>query len=97
MFGNDIQRRVDRDFGAAAQLVTQQLETFIESFRAVAHTHPGDRVIRCIVHLANGNLDDLAHYIRAALADPRDVMFWAENDATEKQIHDFNLRFPDVV
>jgi hypothetical protein len=97
VFGNDIQKRVEKDFGAAAPIVVEQLENFIESYRAITQTHPGDRVIRCIIHLANGKRQDLAHYIKAALTDPRDVMSWAEYDSDEKRIHDFNMRFPDVV
>lgn len=36
------------------------------------------RVARCVVHLANGDLDRLAHFAEAARLDPRDVIFWAE-------------------
>jgi hypothetical protein len=97
MFGSDIQKRIEKDFGASAPSVAEELEKFIESFRAVSGTHPGDRVIRCIVHLAERKRENIGHYIKAALGDPRDVMFWAEYDREEKRIHDFSMRFPDVV
>jgi hypothetical protein len=97
VFANDIRKRVERDFGAAAPIAVAEIQKFIESYRAMTHTHPGDRVIRCIVHLANGKQQDLAHYIKAGLADPRDVMAWAEYDSNDRRIHDFNMRFPDAV
>lgn len=36
------------------------------------------RVARCVVHLANGDLDQLRDYAEVAKLDPRDVIFWAE-------------------
>ena len=36
------------------------------------------RVARCVVHLANGDLDQLKDYAEVAKLDPRDVIFWAE-------------------
>jgi hypothetical protein len=96
-FASDIQRRIEKDFGSEAPAVIGELEEFIESFRAMARTHPGDRVIRCIVHLADGRREDLAHYIKAALGDPRDVMYWAEYDRDARRTHDFSMAFPGVV
>lgn len=97
MFGNDIQKRIETDFGSSAPSVVEELEKFIESFRKVAGTHPGDRVVRCIVHLSEGKRENISHYIKAALGDPRDVMYWAEYDEKEKRIHDFNMPFSNVV
>lgn len=97
MFGNDIQERIKKDFGSSASSVAEELEKFIESFRKVSGTHPGDRVVRCIVHLAEGKRENISHYIKAALGDPRDVMYWAEYDQEEKRIHDFNMPFSNVV
>ena len=95
-FASDIQRRIEKDFGAEAPLVIGELEAFIESFGAMARTHPDDRVIRCIVHLANRRREDLAHYIKTARSDPRDVMYWAEYDRDARRIHDFSMVFPDI-
>jgi hypothetical protein len=41
------------------------------------------RVSRCIVFLADGNLERLTHYIKAAAQDCRNVIFWAEYDDGE--------------
>lgn len=97
VFGSDIRERIEKEFGSFAPAVAEELERFIESYRKLAGAHPGDRVIRCIVHLAEGNREHITHYIRTALGDPRDVMFWAEYDKDEKRVRDFNMPFPKIV
>ncbi len=59
-----------------------------------------DRVIRCIVFLAKGNLTDLSKYIETATFEPRDVMLWAEyeklsGDLNYKRLRDFNNTFEE--
>jgi hypothetical protein len=93
MFGNDIRARIEKDYGASAQSVAEQLEHFIESFRKIYNHHPGNRLLRCVVHLAEGKMENMQHYLKAALADWRDVIYWAEYDRNDKRIHDFNLLF----
>lgn len=46
------------------------------------------RVIRCIIYLAMGNLDNLNKYIETATFDTRDVMLLAEY---EKVSGEFNF------
>jgi len=95
MFGSDISKRIQRDFGESAAAIAQELENFIGRFRQQHQTHPGDRVVRCIVHLAAGKRAHLDHYVKAALRDPRDVMAWAEYDERDTRLHDFNMPFRD--
>jgi hypothetical protein len=73
-FKQDIARRIDTDFG---QLADEAIRILTEAVgnNPVLNT---DRVIRCIIHLSKGDLADLTKYIESAIADPRDVMFWAE-------------------
>ena len=56
-----------------------------------------DRIIRCIIFLANGDIDNLKKFIDNAIFDPRDVMLWAEYERLDKlnfkRIRDFNHTF----
>lgn len=50
----------------------------------------GPRVVRCVLHLGNGDVDRVAHYVAAALGDPRDVIWWAEYDGGDVRRRDFS-------
>ncbi len=58
-----------------------------------------DRIIRCIIFLANGDIDKLKKSIDHAIFDPRDVMLRAEyenlnnQDFKYKRVRDFNKTF----
>jgi hypothetical protein len=51
------------------------------------------RVIRCVVHLAEGKIDRLLHFIGAARTDYRDVICWAEYNRKDERIRDFTHPF----
>lgn len=51
------------------------------------------RVVRSVVHLAEGNVDRLLHFIGCATTDYRDVIYWAEYDRNDQRIRDFNQAF----
>lgn len=93
-FKDDIIERINKDFGERAEEATKML------FDAIALNEflKIDRVIRCIIYLAKGDLTDLSKYIESAIVDTRDVMFWAEyTGITEskipKRLRDFNKTF----
>jgi len=91
---NDIQKRIDADFGPnGAKGVAANLERFVAAFRTKYKHHPGDRVIRCVLQLAEGKVPDLEHYMKSALQDWRDVIYWAEYTKDEVRIFDFDLPF----
>ena len=52
------------------------------------------RVLRCVIFLAEGEMDLLCKLMAAARADYRDVIFWAgytdHEKASPPQIHDFS-------
>jgi hypothetical protein len=52
------------------------------------------RVLRCVIFLAEGEMDLLSKLIEAAKSDYRDVIFWAEYSDHEKasppKVHDFS-------
>jgi len=93
-FKPDITQRIYTDFGETADKATKKL------LEAITKTDDlkTDRVIRCIIYLAKGNLTDLNKYIESANTDSRDVMLWAEyTGITEskipKRVRDFNKTF----
>lgn len=51
------------------------------------------RVLRCIIHLANGDIPRLIHNIAAAKNDYRNAIYFAEYDLNDQKIHDFNQPF----
>ena len=95
-FKDDIKARLQTDFGENAITATTML---IDAINKVDYLKT-DRVIRCIIFLAKGNLTDLNKYIETATFDTRDVMLWAEyeklsGDLNYKRQRDFNKTFQE--
>jgi hypothetical protein len=94
-FKDDIITRINADFGESAN---KAITTLIDAINKVDYLKT-DRVIRCIIFLAKGNLTDLNKYIETATFDTRDVMLWAEyerlNDRDFKRLRDFNKTFEE--
>jgi len=95
-FKDDIIERVNTDFGERADEATV---TLIDAISKVDYLKT-ERVIRCIIYLAKGNLTDLNKYIETATFDTRDVMFWAEYEGIKenenpKRVRDFNKTFTE--
>ena len=93
-FKDDIVKRINIDFGERADEATKMLFDAISKIDYLKT----DRVIRCIIYLANGNLTDLNKYIESATVDIRDVMLWAEytgiaETKIPKRVRDFNKTF----
>jgi hypothetical protein len=87
-FAPDILAQVQKDFGAEAG----------KALALLARALPeAQRVLRCIVFLAKGNLEELSSLMTAAATDYRDVIFWAEYVDHEaphpRQVRDFNRSF----
>jgi hypothetical protein len=95
-FKDDIIERINTDFGESANKATTML---IDAITNVDYLKT-DRVIRCIIFLAKGNLTDLNRYIETATYDTRDVMLWAEYEGLKenekpKRVRDFNKIFEE--
>ena len=71
-FKADIINKIITDFGIHSTKAFEILENVLLK---TDHLN-SDRLIRCIIFLAKGNMDDLNKYIKAAVIDPRDVMLW---------------------
>ena len=96
MFKDDINARIRTDFGENSSKATTML---LDAINKVEYLKT-DRVIRCIIFLAKGNLTDLNKYIETATFDTRDVMLWAEYEGLKesekpKRVRDFNKSFTE--
>ena len=90
IFKEDITKRINEDFAENSHQAIEILKNAIEKTDYLKT----DRVIRCIIFLAKGNIDDLNKYIEVAIFDTRDVMLWAEykelnEDLNYKRERDF--------
>lgn len=95
-FKDDIVDRINTDFGESANKATAML---IDAITNVDYLKT-DRVIRCIIFLAKGNLTDLNRFIENATYDTRDVMLWAEYEGLKenekpKRVREFNKTFDE--
>src|SRR5688572_4205616 len=95
-FKYDTIERINADFGKDATEAITILNDAIDK----THYLQTDRVIRCIIFLAKGDLVLLKKYIEAATCDTRDVMLWAEyeksnGDFNLKRVRDFNKTFEE--
>lgn len=93
-FKDDINARIRIDFGEQSHKAMTMLIDAIDANNVLR----SDRVIRCIVFLAKGDLRVLNRYIETATDDPRDIMLLAEyeeskEDENPKRVIDFNNTF----
>jgi hypothetical protein len=96
MFKDDINKRIQIDFGENS---TKARTMLINAIDQVSYLNT-DRVIRCIIFLAKGDLTDLNKFIEKATYDTRDVMLWAEYDKLSDELNykrqrDFNKTFDE--
>jgi hypothetical protein len=96
IYSKDIIDKIEVDFGDQASAVFRIIDEAISKADYLNH----NRIIRCILFLAEKDIDKLKSNIEAASYDPRDVMLWAEylNNGQEqhpKRIRDFNKTFDE--
>lgn len=91
MIPPDILGKIKQDFDDLdeASLVQSVLEDFIDQHEELA----ADRILRCIVFVAAGNLTTFEKAIELAVIDYRDLIVWAEYDVSRKQVRDLSLPF----
>ncbi|NKI30428.1 hypothetical protein [Croceivirga thetidis] len=89
----DIIQELERKFNSDAK----QALNLINIYRNKYEYMDSDRVTRCVIHLSNGDLESLEHYLELGKTDPRDVMLWAEYEKTNgwnpKRVRDFDKTF----
>lgn len=93
----DIQQRVQADAGDLSEEMLARLNAF-----AIKHPDLGDRILRCLVFLAQGKMDPLGVAIQTAESDWRDTIVQAEYEPRQGtkrfqgdfiQVRDFNQPF----
>ena len=89
----DILQRIKLDFEVDSVKIIYLLTPLIGTTQYIHIDH----VMRCVLFLANGDVEKLKFYVSAAIGDPRDVVFWAEytehsNDSPIK-VKDFSKPF----
>lgn len=86
----DIEQRIEADFGpGAANGILPLLSPLLE-------TPGGERIARCVLILAKGDIARLRHFLLQAQADYRDVIYWAEYDS-KMRVRDCSLPFPCLI
>ena len=93
-YTKDIREKIESDFGNKASEVYRILDDAISKTDYLNH----NRIIRCILFLAERDIEKLKKNIQTAEYDPRDVMLWAEyfnrgQEHNPKRIRDFNKPF----
>lgn len=86
MLPTDVINKIKSDFNADEALLVENLLSGYDG-------NEPDRVIRCILHLANGSYQRLEHNLQNANMDYRDVIMFAEYDKEDRKINDFSKPF----
>jgi hypothetical protein len=88
----DISEFISVRFAARSQDAVCAVQEHLAS-----HPEHADRVLRCILILSGGSMEDLPRVLDTARADPRDVMFWAEythlDSDRPRRVRDFSRPF----
>jgi hypothetical protein len=82
----DIHARIANDFGQRSAAACDQLA-------ALDSVKESERVLRCVLHLAASEFEQLDALVRTALLDYRDIIWSAEYDTGELQLRDFAQPF----
>ena len=95
MLAQDISDKLNRDFedSEEAALALSVLADFMEGNQELSV----DRILRCIVFVANGDLDLLDKAIELAKIDYRDLIVWAEYDEKRERVRDLSAPFSEEV
>jgi hypothetical protein len=98
IYTKDIRDKIESDF---VDQTSDVFRIFDEAFLKADYLNH-NRIIRCILFLAEKDIDKLKRNIQAAECDPRDVMLWAEylnkgqdQNQKPKRIRDFNKTFDE--
>lgn len=85
---DDIRKKVENDYkdNVNKNEILELLSTVYSKVRS-------KRVVRCVIYLSNGNYEDLTHFVKDALVDWREVIYWAEYDQNGVRVNDFNKEF----
>ncbi|MFC5044667.1 hypothetical protein ACFSTE_22565 [Aquimarina hainanensis] len=88
----EIKVRFNSDFDSAKKILNEYLTNY-EYLNS-------DRIIRCVIFLADNGIESFKSFLESAKGDPRDVMWWAEYENRKasdnnKRVRDFNKTFQE--
>ena len=94
MFAKDVIDKISMDFGTTddVDLALSVLADFMDQNQELS----SDRILRCIVFVAKGDINILEKAVDMAKTDYRDLIVWAENDGGEEQARDLSKAFPSI-
>jgi len=84
--------RFESDFNSANKILSEYLNKY--------DYLNSDRIIRCVIFLADNGIENFKSFLESAKGDPRDVMYWAEYENREsldntKRVRNFNKSFKE--
>lgn len=90
----DILARIQGDFGAESEEAIHLIKGFWDEMDAREPL----RILRSVIFISTGNVENLVYYIQAAKKDWRDVIWWAEyytasGEKSEQRLRDFSQAF----
>jgi len=88
----DIYQKMERDFGDGLGEAIEQIELLEAETKGLID----NRLLRAILFLADGDLEEFKQVIELARTDYRDVLFQAEYGCGEKRLYDFNKSFHEL-
>jgi hypothetical protein len=91
ILARDIWGKVNKDFETPeeAALALSVLADFVDQNQELS----SDRIVRCIVFVANGDLNRLEKAIELAKEDHRDLIVWAEYNEKNERVRDLTNPF----
>jgi hypothetical protein len=91
MVPRDIWGKVNKDFETPeeAALALSVLSDFVDQNQDLA----SDRILRCIVFVAQGDFNRLEKAINVAKKDYRNLIVWAEYDEKSERVRDLTKPF----
>jgi uncharacterized protein YbaA (DUF1428 family) len=91
ILARDIWGKVNKDFETPeeAALALSVLADFVDQNKELS----SDRIVRCIVFVANGDLTRLEKAIDLAKEDYRDLIVWAEYNEKNERVRDLTNPF----
>lgn len=89
---NEMKIRFESDFNSANKILSEYLNKY--------DYLNSDRIIRCVIFLADNGIESFKSFLESAKGDPRDVLYWAEYENREsldntKRVRNFNKSFEE--
>lgn len=89
----DIYQKIENDFGERANEVHEELKVLDAKTKGMI----GNRIIRAIVYLSNGDVSTFHEKVKLAQVDWRDVLMQAEYSCPENErLRDFDKTFYEL-